>query len=94
MSECVLKTLACRGLRVGPSKSEPAYGEPNPQFLEQMVSGLKGPSSTARVFGEGVRSARGETAILGRGDHTRNTFGTSLHTILCKQTIALETQQK
>ena len=31
-----------------------------------------------RVFGEGVKSARGETAILGRSDRTRNMFGTSL----------------
>ena len=27
-----------------------------------------------------MKSARGDTAILGRGDHTRNMFGTSLHT--------------
>ena len=27
MSECVLKALACRGLRVGPSKVEPIDGE-------------------------------------------------------------------
>ena len=45
-------------------------------------------------FGEGVKSARGETAILGRGDHTRNMFGTSLHTTYCKQTIALETAER
>ena len=29
-------------------------------------------------------SARGEIAIPGRGDHTRNMFGTSLHTTYCK----------
>ena len=46
-----------------------------------------------RVFGEGVKSARGEIAILGRGDHIRNMFGTSLHTTYCKQTIALETAE-
>ena len=46
-----------------------------------------------RVFGEGVKSARGETAILGRGDHTRNMFGTSFHATYCKQTIALETAE-
>ena len=45
------------------------------------------------VFGEGVRSARGATAILGCGDHTRNMFGTSLHTAYCRQTIALETAE-
>ena len=43
--------------------------------------------------GEGVKSARGETAILGRGDHTRSMFGTSLHTTFCKQTSALETAE-
>ena len=32
------------------------------------------------VNGEGVKSARGEIAMLGRGDHTRNMFGRSLHT--------------
>ena len=46
-----------------------------------------------RVFGEGVKSARGETAIPRLGDHTRNMFGTSLHTTYCKQTIALETAE-
>ena len=46
-----------------------------------------------RVFGEGVQSARGETSRLGRGDHTRNMFGTSLHTTYCKQTIAFETAE-
>ena len=40
----------------------------------------------SRVFGEGVKSARGETAILGRGDHTWNMFGTSLHTAYRLQT--------
>ena len=33
---------------------------------------------------EGVKSARGETAIPRRADHTRNMFGTSLHTTYCK----------
>ena len=47
-----------------------------------------------RVFGEGVKSARGEIAIPGRSDHTRNMFGTSLHTTDCKQTIALKTAKK
>ena len=47
----------------------------------------------ARVFGEGVKSARGEIAIPRRGDHTRNMFGTSLHTAYCKLTIALETAE-
>ena len=47
-----------------------------------------------RVFGEGVKSARGESAILGRGDHTQNMFGTSLHTTNCKQSIALETAER
>ena len=47
----------------------------------------------SRVFGEGVKSARGETAIPRLGDHTRNMFGTSLHTTYCKQTIALETAE-
>ena len=42
------------------------------------------------VFGEGVTSARGETAILGNPNHTRNMFGTSLHTTYCKQTLSLE----
>ena len=37
-----------------------------------------------RVFGEGVKSARGETAIPRRADHTRNMFRTSLHTTYCK----------
>ena len=46
-----------------------------------------------KVSGEGVKWARGETAILGRGDHTRNVSGTSLHTTYCKQTIALETAE-
>ena len=46
-----------------------------------------------RVFGEGVKSAKGEIAILGRGDHTRNMFGTSLHTAYCRQT-ALETAER
>ena len=46
------------------------------------------------MFAEGVKSARGETAILGRGDHTRNTFGTPLHIAYCRQTIALETAEK
>ena len=31
MSECVLKTLACRGLRVGPSK----FGTPDPFSMQQ-----------------------------------------------------------
>ena len=46
-----------------------------------------------RVFGEGLKSARGDTAILGRGDHTRNMFETCLHTAYCRQTIALETAE-
>ena len=46
-----------------------------------------------RVLGEGVKSARGEIAIPGRGDHTRNMFRTSLHTTDCNQTIALETAE-
>ena len=50
--------------------------------------------SSGRVFGEGVKSARGETAILGRGDHTRNMFGTSLHTTYCKQSIVLKTEER
>ena len=29
MSECVLKTLACRSLRVGSSKNLPKHGPPN-----------------------------------------------------------------
>ena len=49
--------------------------------------------SENRVFGEGVKSARGEIAIPRRGDHTRNMFGTSLNTTDCKQTIALETAE-
>ena len=53
----------------------------------------KFPPKKIRVFGEGVKSARGETAILGRGDHARNLFGTSLHTADFKQTIALETAE-
>ena len=58
------------------------------QFLKKKLRACLG-----RVFGEGVKSARGETAILGRGDHTRNMFGTSLHTTYCKQIIALETAE-
>ena len=45
------------------------------------------------VFGEGVKSARGETAILGRGDHTQNMFGTSLHTAYCRQTMHSKQQK-
>ena len=45
----------------------------------------------ARVFGEGVKSASGEIAILGCSDHAQNMFGTSFHITYCKQTIALET---
>ena len=41
-----------------------------------------------------MKSARGATAIPRRGDHTRNMFGTSLHTTYCKQTIALETAER
>ena len=51
-------------------------------------------NNTLRAFGEGVKSARGETAILGRGDHARNMFGTSLQTTHCKQSIALETAER
>ena len=40
-----------------------------------------------------MKSARGETAILGGGDHIRNIFGTSLYTACCRQTIALETAE-
>ena len=39
--------------------------------------GLDEQSGRHLVLGEGVKSARGETATLGRGDHTRNMFGTS-----------------
>ena len=46
------------------------------------------------LVGEGVKSARGETAIPGYSDHTRNMFGTSLHTSYCKQTIALEAAER
>ena len=42
------------------------------------------------VFGEGVKSARGETAILGRGNHTRNMFGTSLHASYPKDPAVLK----
>ena len=38
-----------------------------------------------RVFGEGVKSGRGETAILRCNDHTRNMFGKSLHTFANKR---------
>ena len=41
-------------------------------------------SERVRVFGEGVKSARGEIAILDHGDHIQNMFGTSLHTTYCK----------
>ena len=45
------------------------------------------------MFGEGVKPARGEIAILGGGDHAGKMLGTSLHTTCCKQTIALETAE-
>ena len=41
VSECVLKKLACRGLRVGPSK--PHYRGQNPQNREKRVSESKNP---------------------------------------------------
>ena len=40
VSECVLKTLACRGLRVGPSKFFPAM-HPTTQLLHQLSSEAK-----------------------------------------------------
>ena len=67
-------------------------------FLEKLARrGLRvGPSKRLIldwVFGEVVKPARGKIAILGRGDHTRNMFGTSLHTAYCKQTTAFETAE-
>ena len=43
MSERVLKTLACRGLRVGPSKSRLSFLLQNPRVSEGFLKGsLKG----------------------------------------------------
>ena len=65
-----------------------------PPFCGTFWTKCRGQAKVAyRVFGEGVKSARGETAILGCGDHTRNMFGTSLHTAYCRRTIALETAE-
>ena len=50
-----------------------------------MLAQQMGLMATLRVFEEGVKSARGETAILGRSDHTRNMSGTSLHTTFCQE---------
>ena len=41
-----------------------------------------------------MKSARGEIAILGRGDHTRNMFGTSLHTAYCKLSYCTRNSRK
>ena len=80
-----LKGVSCN--QQGPGFCYRAIGSPY-----AATSSTYGPS-VPQVFGEGVKSARGETAILGRGDHTRNMFGTSLHRTDCKQTIALETAE-
>ena len=42
-----------------------------------------------RVFGEGVKSARGETAIPRCGDHTRNMFGSGKPRVRLSCTVGL-----
>ena len=66
---------------------------PNRAMQPRCAMRFESHAPKSRVFGEGVKSARGEIAILGRGDHTRNMFGTSLHTADCRQTIALKTAE-
>ena len=51
MSECVLKTLACRGLRVGPSKCR--------GYLRKDPDGYGQPIKMGAVFGKPIAKPQG-----------------------------------
>ena len=75
-------------LIVLPLKTHAKTNRKNPRKIRKVPKRRK-----SGVWRRG-ESARGETAILGCGDRTRNMFGTSLHTTYCKLSIALETAEK
>ena len=55
VSECVLKTLACRGLRVGPSKGKSQKAEKNNELCKLAIDEEEGPWGEGEASPEGVR---------------------------------------